>query len=253
MNARSIYNKPQSFQNYVQDNNTMICAITETWLSNDENYLRYKEIPTPGYKILSKPVKSGKKGGGIAVVYKALLNMKECPTSSHTSEIMEYMELTTNFKGIVCNIYIIYLIPNTSVNQFCSELSDLMENNVLGDHGHIIMLGDFNIHVDNPELPDTVIFNNFLESFELINFTTFPTHISKHTLYLVITSSHRLIKSIGQGHFLSDHCFVDVTLHVSRTIPPRIPTKFHKLQKYQLYSISHGLKGLPREPTRTTG
>ena len=30
VNARSIYNKPQSFQNYVQDNNTTICAITET-------------------------------------------------------------------------------------------------------------------------------------------------------------------------------------------------------------------------------
>ena len=106
--------------------------------------------------------------------------MKECPTSSQTSEIMEYMELTTNFKGIVFNIYIIYCIPNTSVIQFCSELSDLMESNVLKGHGQIIMLGDFNIHVDNPEHPDTVIFNDFLESFDLINFTTFP-HIHPDT------------------------------------------------------------------------
>ena len=120
--------------------------------------------------------------------------MKECPASSQTSEIMEYMELTTNFKGIVCNIYIIYHIPNTSVIQFCSELSDLMENNGLEDCGHIIMLGDFNIYMDKPEHPDIAIFNGFLESFDLINFTTFPTHISKHTLDLVIKSSHRLIK-----------------------------------------------------------
>ena len=138
---------------------------------------------------------------------------------------MEDMELTTNFKGIVCNIY----IPNISVIQFCSELSDLMENNVLRDHGHIIMLGDFNIHMDKPEHPDTVILNNFLESFDLINFTTFPTHMSKHTLDLVITSSLRLIKSIGQGNFLSDHCFVDVTLHISRTDPLKMRIKFCKL------------------------
>ena len=157
VNARLIYNKLQSFQNYVQDNNTTICAITETWLSNDENDLRYKEIPPPGYKILSKPCKNGKKGGGIAVVYKTSLNIKECPTSPQTSEIMEHMELTTNFKGIVCNIYIIYHIPNTSVIQFCNELSDLMENNVLEDHSHIIMLGNFNIHIDKPEHPDTSI------------------------------------------------------------------------------------------------
>ena len=116
--------------------------------------------------------------------------MKECPTSSQNSEIMEYMELATNFKGIVCNIYIIYCIPNTSVIQFCGEISDLIENNVLEHHGHIIMLGDFNIHMDKPEHPDPVIFNDFLESFDLINFTTFPTHMSKHILDLVITSSH---------------------------------------------------------------
>ena len=42
------------------------------------------------------------------------------------------------------------------------------------------MLGDFNVHVNNPEDPDTVIFNDFLESFDLINFTLFPTHVQTH-------------------------------------------------------------------------
>ena len=206
VNARSIYNKLQSFQNCIQDKNTTICASTETWLSNDENDVRYKEIPPPGYKILSKPHKNG------------------------TSEIMEYIELTSNFIGIVCNIYIIYCIPNTSVIQFCNELSHLIENNILEDHGHIIMLDDFNIHMDKPEYPDTATFNEFLESFDLVNLTTFPTHISRHTLDLVITSSHRLIKSIEQGHFLPDHCFVDATLHVNRTEPLKKHIKFCKLK-----------------------
>ena len=58
-------------------------------------------------------------------------------------------------------IYIIYCIPNTGVIQFCSELSDLIENNILEDHGHLIMLGDFNIHMDKPEHPDTVTFMIF--------------------------------------------------------------------------------------------
>ena len=181
------------------------------------------------------------------MVYKASLNMEECSTSSQTSEIMECMELTTNFTGIVCNIYLVYPIPNTSVIQFCSELSDLMESNVLKVHGHIIMLGDFKIHVGNPEHPDTVIFNDFLESFDLINFTTFPTHTSRHTLDLVITSSHELIKSIK--HFLLDHCFVDATLHVSRSVPPKNPIKFCKPKKHQQYSTSHGLMRMSREPT----
>ena len=201
VNARSIYNKLHSFQNYIQDKNTTICAITKTWHSNDDNDLRYKEIPPPGYKILSRPQKNGKRRGGIAVVYKASLSIKECSPSTQTSEIMEHMELTGNFKGVVCNIYIIYCIPNISVIQFCSELSDLIKNNILEDHGHLIMLGDFNIHTDKPEHPDTVTFNDFLESFDLVNYTTFPTHLSSHTLDLVITNSHGLIKSIEQGHY----------------------------------------------------
>ena len=201
----------------------------------------------PDYKILSKPQKNGKRGGSIMVVYKASFNIKECPTSPQTSEIMEYMELTSNFKGFVCNIYIIYWIPNTSVIQFCNELSDILE-----DHGHIIMLGDFNINMDKPEHPDTVTFNDFLESFDLVNYTTFPTHISRHTLDLVITSSHRLVKSIEQGHFLSDHCFIDATLHVNRTEPLKKHIKFCNLKKNQQCSNSFRLEGLPRGPARTT-
>ena len=96
------------------------------------------------------------------------------------------MELTSNFKGVVCNISIIYHIPNMSVIQFCSELSNLIENNILEDHGYLFMLGDFNRHMDKPEHPDTVTFNDFLESFDLVNYTTFPTHLSRHTLDLVI-------------------------------------------------------------------
>ena len=78
VNGRSIYKKLHSFQNYIQDKNTTICAITKTWLSNDDNDLRYKEIPPPGYKILSRPWKNGKRGGGITVIYKASLNIKQC-------------------------------------------------------------------------------------------------------------------------------------------------------------------------------
>ena len=200
--------------------------LLKTWLSNDDNDLRYKEIPPPGYKILPRPWQNGKRGGGITVVYKASLNIKECSPSTQTSEIMEHLELTSNFKGVVCNIYIINCIPNTSVIQFCSELSDLIINNILEDHGHLIMLGDFNIHMDKPEHPDTVTFNDFLESFDLVNYTTFPTHLSRHTLDLLIISSHGLRKSIEQGHYLSDHCFIDITLHVNRTEPIKNKSSF---------------------------
>ena len=100
------------------------------------------------------------------------------------------------------------------------------------------MLGGFNIHVNNPEHLDTIIVNDFLELFDLISITTFPTHVFRHTLDLVITSCHRLIKSIKQGHFLSDHCFVDSTLHVSRPVPPKKLIKFCNLKTSTAFNFT---------------
>ena len=50
-----------------------------------------------------------------------------------------------NFKGLVVNLYVIYRFPNTSVIQFCDELSDLLEENIVSDHGVLLLTGDFNI------------------------------------------------------------------------------------------------------------
>ena len=143
---------------------------------------------------------------------------------------MEHLDLTTNFKGISVNLYVIYRIPNTSVVQFCSELADLLEGNIVHDHGHLILTGDFNIHMDNPENPDTIIFNDFSESFGLTNLVGFLTHQSNHTIDLTITHHSSIIKSVRQGEFFSDHCFINTNLHIDQPIPPKKIVTYRKLK-----------------------
>ena len=134
---------------------------------------------------------------------------------------MENLDLTTNFKGISVNLYVIYHIPNTSVMQFCRELADLLEGIIVHDCGHLILTGDFNIHMDNSENPDTIIFKDFLESFGLTNLVSFLTHQSNHTIDLMITHHSSIIKSVRQGEFFSDHCFINANLHIDWPIPPK--------------------------------
>ena len=55
-------------------------------------------------------------------MHKSNLIVKAAPPSDITSDVMEHLDLTTNFKGISVNLDAIYGIPNTSVMQFCSEL-----------------------------------------------------------------------------------------------------------------------------------
>ena len=53
INARSIYPKTLTFQQHIGTVNSTLCAITETWLPNDKDDLRYKEVPPLGYSMLS--------------------------------------------------------------------------------------------------------------------------------------------------------------------------------------------------------
>ena len=55
INVQSIVNKTSSFQEYIIDLSPTICALTETWLSNDEADLRFKDVPPKGYSIISRP------------------------------------------------------------------------------------------------------------------------------------------------------------------------------------------------------
>ena len=75
INARSIYPIVLTFQQHVNLMNSTLCAITETWLLNEKDDLKYKEAPPPGYKILSHPRSDGRRGGGIALVYKSNLKV----------------------------------------------------------------------------------------------------------------------------------------------------------------------------------
>ena len=46
-------------------------------------------------------------------------------------------------------LYIIYRIQNTSVLLFCEELAQLLDRYFLIDMENMILLGDFNIHMDD--------------------------------------------------------------------------------------------------------
>ena len=240
INAMSIWNKIKitDFHKYVTEANPTLCAITETWLSDDEQDLRFKEVPPTGYNIISKPRTSGKKGGGLAIIYKSCLTVKEFLGLTRPSEVMELLEILVNFKGISCNIYTVYRIPNTSVIQFCSELSDLLEHNISQDCGNLLIISDFNIHMDDVNNTDTITFTDFLQSFGLVNTVGFQTHKSKHILDLLITDNPIIIKLTMPGYFFSDHRFIEATLHLKRPNPPTKENYLQENQSHQSIRIS---------------
>lgn len=72
---------------------------------------------------------------------------------------------------------------------------------------HLLITGDFNIHMDVASDADAIRLCGLLESIGLKQQVTVPTHISGHTLDLVITrfSDHLGISTPWTDYLFSDH------------------------------------------------
>ena len=91
-----------------------------------------------------------------------------------------------------------------------------MERNI-NSTGKLLLSGDFNIYVNDPESPDTNTFLDVLDSFGLHNHISFLTHCLNNTLDLVKTSGQdNLFESSTPGRLFSDHKRVYFNLTTSK-------------------------------------
>ena len=115
-------------------------------------------------------------------------------------------------------VYVIYRPPKKSVIKFCEELADMLEENITCDQRNLILLGDFIIHLEVPIHPDTMLFNGIIGSLGLQNHINFTSHISNHTVDLLITSTENsIIVGTNRGHLLSDYYFVNTHIKLGKT------------------------------------
>ena len=84
---------------------------------------------------------------------------------------------------------------------------------------NLIIMGDFNIHVDDLDNSDTEQFNNVCTAIGLEQMVNFGTHVQGHTLDLVLheSNSNTKIRKIQPGMYLLDHCFVEMETNIERS------------------------------------
>ena len=132
--------------------------------------------------------------------------------------------------------------------EFVGILSDTLEQNILADQGDLILIGDFNVHMDNPTDSDTILFNDFLDSFNLVNKIDFEMHQNHHTLDVIITSyDYDSITNVSRGHYLSDHCFIYATLQLEINHPDLHQMIYRKLKNIKQEKISLDLRSITLE------
>ena len=85
------------------------------------------------------------------------------------------MNVNSYLSGINFDVYVVYRYPGTRVISFCEELTDILENNITKTKGHLLLLGDVNIHLDNQDLPGIITFQDCMgllwvnKSYQTIN------------------------------------------------------------------------------------
>ena len=122
----------------------------------------------------------------------------------------------------------IYRYPNTSMLNFIECLLEIIEGNILNDHGELVFIGDFNVHINSPEEPDTILFNDILDSLNLKNLVDY---LPNHSINLIIMDKNlSLISHPRRGHMLSDHHFILADLQIITQPPPIKTFKYRKLK-----------------------
>ena len=117
------------------------------------------------------------------------------------------------------SVFNIYRPPSSSSHSkpfsvFLDDFSSFLSSAATTPHEFII-IGDFNIHLDNPADTLASQFLSLLSSFNLTQHVHFPTHDKNHILDLVITSSDTLLAlDVSFTHWSpSDHFPVFTRLH----------------------------------------
>ena len=123
--------------------------ITETWLTKEKDPVAIGELTLPGYNFINIPRPTNDDHGGIGILYRCSFKLQVIPFEFY-SKTFEYVITSDRQREIY---YVtVYRPPPSSENklttsQFLSDFDDfLLELNALS--GKLILLGDFNMHVD---------------------------------------------------------------------------------------------------------
>ncbi len=226
-NARSMKAKHKSTAicDFVIEKQLDVLAITETWLSGDDrdNFaLADIKNTLPNYQLHHTPRRNGR-GGGIALLIRDGLHVHQKDTREFKS--MEHMIFTISSGSTSFELVIIYRPPPSKKNKltpivFFEELSSVLETVTVGAN-HMLITGDFNVHVDVEEDHDSIKLRGILDRHSLQQHVRGPTHTGNHTLDLLISrADDDLVRrmTIDSGS-PSDHSILSCLVNVCRPRP----------------------------------
>uniref|UniRef100_A0A9J7XQL8 Endonuclease/exonuclease/phosphatase domain-containing protein n=1 Tax=Cyprinus carpio carpio TaxID=630221 RepID=A0A9J7XQL8_CYPCA len=223
LNIRSLSTKALFVNNMITDHNLDVLGLTETWLKPDD-YIIINESTPQDYCYKHEPRPKGK-GGGVASIYINVFRISQRAGFKYNSfEVMVLhitlsRETNVNDKSPVMFALATVYRPPGHHTDFIKEFADFTSELVLAAD-KVLIVGDFNIHVDNEKDALGSAFIDILNSIGVRQHISGPTHCRNHTLDLIL--SHGIdvdgVEIIQPSDDISDHYLVLCKLHIAKTV-----------------------------------
>ncbi len=216
-NARSLRHKTLIISDYIIEEGVDIMFITETWLNINDTVVIGELLP-PGYDFFNFPRESDEHGG-IGCIYKENMNLQSVNAKFNVSTF-EYACVVDPTSGI--QYIAVYRPPPSAENgflpaTFLREFEDLMGEVALMPR-KIIIVGDFNVHVDEPSEWEARRFLTCVETSGFYQHITTATHKKGHILDLVMSrlDDNVVLSCSVQNNLLSDHHMVHCAINLPK-------------------------------------
>ena len=154
---------------------------------------------------------------------RALANVQVVPDSLNASSF-EFLEISFSQHSQAVRMAVVYRPGHPGTDRvFMDEFGKFLESLSTCRVGPLIC-GDFNYWIDNPSLkPYSNEFMTLLDTNNFLNHVPMPTHISGHTLDLVLTPlGTELVNHVEVApidHRISDHALITFELNLMRPAP----------------------------------
>ena len=217
-NVQSLKNKEQPLLHQLIEQDIDILVVTETWLTKDDTvWLDACNFSKDTYRIQSANHQNGK-GGGLAHIHRSTSNAKLVARGQTRS--FEYTTWLLVMKKKNITVTGIYHPPpkNTITNRmFIGDITDHLIS-LLPTATNNIILGDFNMHINDSNSNDACIFKDMFTALGLTQHVTTSTHVNGNILDLIFTEETSSIKltSCQAGSFLSDYKLVTAVLNIDK-------------------------------------
>ena len=148
--------------------------LTETWLDQNNSAAVLIESAPPGFIFMNES-RVHKRGGGVAILFKNSFICTQLSVGNFASFEYVALQLRSTNRAICINIY----RPPKYCAAFFDDFAELLSM-ICVDFDCIIVTGDFNIHVDNPQDRGTKELCCIFENYGLTQHVTEPTHNKGH-------------------------------------------------------------------------